>query len=54
MINHAIDPIIHWSHWINWDAVGQCALVLFGAALIAIELFLLDTDLERKIKESLK
>lgn len=53
MINRAIDSIIHWAHWINWNAIGHCALVLFGALLIAIELYLLDANLERNIQKGL-
>jgi hypothetical protein len=46
----SIDSIIHWAHWIDWNAVGLAALVFWGALMVAVELWLLDCGLERKIK----
>lgn len=50
MIEHFIDSIIHWAHWINWDGVLHTAFVLWAAILVLVELYLLDRSLERKMK----
>lgn len=46
-----IDSLIHWAHWINWDAVGRTAFVFWVVVLLAVEIYLLDRHLERNIQE---
>lgn len=50
-MNHIIDSIFHW---INWSGVAETALVIWAAALLLFELYLLERHLERKIRDSMK